>query len=123
MFSPAEARQYAAFPQAERVAAWFTGWTRKAALLKATGERSQRPFSSFDVDLSPTAALSPVHVGPEDDRWFLRSFSPTAGFTAAVAGDFPIHVLNHLHWPCPSELAERLPSADRPRAVASVSQI
>ena len=47
--------QYAAFPQAERLAAWFTGWTRKAALLKATGESAERPLSSFDVDLSPTA--------------------------------------------------------------------
>ena len=101
MFSRAEASQYRALPPSERVAAWFSGWTRKAAFLKATGEVSERPFNSFDVDLSPAATAPWVNAGP-DHEWFIRSFTPADGFTAAVAGDFPIEMLNRREWVAPA---------------------
>jgi 4'-phosphopantetheinyl transferase len=97
MFSPAEARQYAEFPASEQPAAWFSGWTRKAAFLKASGEQFDRPHNSFDVDLSPAATAPRIDAGP-GSSWFLRSFSPASDFTAAVAADFPIEVLNRLEW-------------------------
>jgi 4'-phosphopantetheinyl transferase len=100
MFSRVEASQYRSFSPSDRVAAWFSGWTRKAAFLKATGESTERPLNSFDVDLSPTATAPWVNAGP-DREWFIRSFTPAPGFTAAVAGDFPIDTLNRREWTAP----------------------
>jgi 4'-phosphopantetheinyl transferase len=107
MFSPAEARQYAGFPSADRAAAWFSGWTRKSALLKATGEsRADRRLNAFEVDLSPSASAPHVKASP-DRPWFMRSFSPASGFAAAVAGDFPIESLNRREWTGPADTLER----------------
>ena len=105
VFSPAEARQYAEFPPSERAAAWFSGWTRKAAFLKASREQFDRPHNSFDVDLSPAATTPRVDAGP-GSSWFLRSFPPASNFTAAVAADFPIEVLNRLDWAGPTDALE-----------------
>jgi len=97
LFAPAEARQYAGTPADERQAAWFACWTRKEAFLKATGEVLERPLDSFAVDLSPSATAPRVTVGMESG-WWMRSFSPADGYVAAVAGDFPIAILNTFDW-------------------------
>jgi 4'-phosphopantetheinyl transferase len=111
MFCPAEARQYASFPAADRAAAWFSGWTRKAAFLKASGDRTERPHNSFAVDLSPAAIAPRVNAGP-GTPWFLRSFSPASGHAAAVAADFPIQVLNRLEWLGPVDTIELASTRD-----------
>src|SRR5262249_7559027 len=97
LFAPAEVRQYAGTPADERQAAWFACWTRKEAFLKATGEVLERPLDSFAVDLSPFATAPRVTVGMESG-WWMRSFSPADGYAAAVAGDFPIAILNPFDW-------------------------
>jgi 4'-phosphopantetheinyl transferase len=48
-FSPAEAAAYAALPKAEQARAFFLAWTRKEAVVKATGEGLLRSLSSFTV--------------------------------------------------------------------------
>jgi len=112
LFTAAEARQYASFAPADRPAAWFSGWTRKSALLKATGQSvSDRQLSSLEVDLSPSATSPTVISGA--DTWFMRSFSPAQGFTAAIAGDFPIEIVNRLEWVGPADI-------ERPATVDSV---
>jgi 4'-phosphopantetheinyl transferase len=119
MFSPAEARQYASFPAADRAAAWFSGWTRRTAFLKASGDGTETPRNSFDVDLSPAAIAPRVNAGP-GAPWFLRSFSPSSGHAAAVAADFPIQVLNRLEWPGPIDTLAFAPTRDvhEPHAIA-----
>lgn len=120
LFAPAEAGQYAALPPTERVAAWFSGWTRKEAFLKALGEPSQRPFNSFEVDLSPDASRPRIDAGP-DAGWSMRSFSPALGFIAAVAGDYPLDLLDRFEWPGPIptlEIPSILDTLDRPTAPA-----
>jgi 4'-phosphopantetheinyl transferase len=119
LFAPGEARQYAALQPANRQAAWFSCWTRKEAFLKATGELTERPLDSFEVDLSPTASNPRVSVGSETG-WWMRSFSPSQGYVGAVAGDFPIAVLNSFEWTTAGEavVSARVASLDRATVLA-----
>jgi 4'-phosphopantetheinyl transferase len=52
-FSPAEQTEYRAVPTAQRDFAFLLGWTRKEAVVKATGAGMALPFDAFDVTLSP----------------------------------------------------------------------
>src|SRR5262249_6058087 len=52
-FSAAECRVYAGLPDDQKPAAFFRGWTRKEAYLKATGLGLALPLDSFDVSLAP----------------------------------------------------------------------
>jgi 4'-phosphopantetheinyl transferase len=115
-FTDGEARQYAAFAPRERVAAWFSGWTRKEAIRKASGAAS---LHGLDVDLTPQA--SSVSVAGEAGSWFARSFVPVPGFTAAIAADFPIDVLNRLEWVCATEFPDiRVPLQSSPALTLTV---
>lgn len=82
------ARHYFTLREEEEVRAdplsFFTIWTRKEAVLKATGEGLHRPLASVDV----TAAPGPVRVL---DRWVVRDLPPVEGYTAALAveGEWP----------------------------------
>jgi 4'-phosphopantetheinyl transferase len=112
-FAPAEAQQYAAMPADDRQAAWFACWTRKEAFLKATGELLERTVDSFEVDLTP-AATAPSVTAAGETGWWMRSFSPAAGYVAAVAGDFPIAMLNSYDWtPADAESALCRPVEER----------
>ena len=75
--SPAE-RARAASPDP---AAFFRTWTRKEALLKATGEGLATPMTAI------TLAADGAGVGWGDgQRWWLRDLSPAPDHPAAVAG-------------------------------------
>lgn len=89
-FSEAERAEFRALPPAARPAAFFNCWTRKEAFIKAVGEGLSRPLHSFDVSLTPgkPARLLRVAQHPgEEKRWFLSSFEPAPGYTAAVIAE------------------------------------
>jgi 4'-phosphopantetheinyl transferase len=76
-----------AVPPAERLQAFFNCWTRKEAVVKASGEGLSRPLDSFEVSLAPDEparllAWTEIDQQPE---WSLQAFTPEAGFVAAVA--------------------------------------
>lgn len=68
-FSHGELRAYRALEPSDRVAGFFTCWTRKEACLKALGGGLQSSLSEFDAP----------------PGWGLRSFSPAPGHAAALA--------------------------------------
>lgn len=53
VFTRAELRQLEELPEAERALAFFTGWTRKEAVVKALGTGISQPLDSFAVSLLP----------------------------------------------------------------------
>ena len=87
-FSAVERAALTALPASQRRAAFFAGWTRKEALLKARGEGLSRPPGSFDVTLTPGEPARVLRVEGAPDaprRYALRAWHPAAGFVAALA--------------------------------------
>ncbi|MCE5229458.1 4'-phosphopantetheinyl transferase superfamily protein [bacterium] len=102
-FSKAEIAAYTALPQDQRLDAFYAGWTRKEAYIKALGEGLARPLHSFDVSLAPNddpPALLCVHNAPDEPaRWQMRSLNPGEDYAAAVIAEHPDWTLSEFSWP------------------------
>jgi 4'-phosphopantetheinyl transferase len=70
-FSPRERAAYSALAPRDRPLAFLECWTRKEALAKALGDGLSMPLDALDVSRAP--------------GWSLHSFTPLAGFIAALA--------------------------------------
>jgi 4'-phosphopantetheinyl transferase len=93
VFSPRERRALDALPPSGRLAAFYLGWTRKEAYLKALGDGLARPLDRFSVSLSPgePARLLDAFGDPEEPaRWSLLDVTPWPGFAACLAAPGPL---------------------------------
>lgn len=91
VFSPAERVELWQVPPASRPEAFFNGWTRKEAYIKARGDGLQR-LADFDVSLGPCEPVRLRRVQGEPDepaRWSLTALTPIPGFAAAVCVEGP----------------------------------
>lgn len=89
-FSPEEVAALRALPPAERKAAFFRGWSRKEAYLKARGDGIHYGLRHFTVSLAPDepAALLANTLHPEEvTRWTLRNLDVGPDFAACVAAE------------------------------------
>jgi 4'-phosphopantetheinyl transferase len=85
-FSREEAAEFCAVPAASRRQAFFNGWTRKEAYIKAIGEGLACPLDSFAVTLEPGASAGFRRIdGDAVDAWRLWAFSPSDLYVGAVA--------------------------------------
>jgi 4'-phosphopantetheinyl transferase len=81
-FSPQEVAELRALPTSHHAQAFFLGWTRKEAYVKAKGEGLHIPLESFSVSLTPD---QPERLECADShRWGLRSLCPAPGYVGAV---------------------------------------
>lgn len=88
VFSPAELADYLAHEGDARRIAFFNGWTRKEAFIKATGEGMTRALKGFDVVITPGEPPAVRRIEDHADdvaRWSLHAFEPVSGYVAAVA--------------------------------------
>jgi 4'-phosphopantetheinyl transferase len=86
VFSPAERHDLAGVGETARAEAFFNGWTRKEAYIKARGDGLQR-LTDFDVTLVPREPVELRRMDGEPDepaRWSLSALMPVAGFAAAL---------------------------------------
>jgi 4'-phosphopantetheinyl transferase len=86
VFSAAERAALAAVPADRRVDAFFAGWTRKEAYIKARGEGIGL-LGAIEVALTPGDAPRLIRVAGQPDelqRWSMEALSPVPGFAAAV---------------------------------------
>lgn len=91
-FSPVEAAQLSALSGEAWRQSFFRCWTRKEALVKATGEGLGRDTRSFSVSLaaeaSPAAPLTVAGFdtrGAGDAAWTLAPIETPAGYSGALA--------------------------------------
>jgi 4'-phosphopantetheinyl transferase len=98
VFGPEELDELQSLSGAEAQAAFFRGWTRKEAYLKALGVGLTRDPRSVRVSLRADERLEVFDAsnrrGP---RWLLRSFTPMPGFHAALAIGAPAIELRFWH--------------------------
>jgi 4'-phosphopantetheinyl transferase len=83
-FSPGELCRWRSVAPAWRTEAFFNGWTRKEAYLKARGHGLSVALDSFEVSLVPgePACLLRGCAG-----WSVQSFEPVPGYQAAVVAE------------------------------------
>jgi 4'-phosphopantetheinyl transferase len=81
LFSPPELREFRGFAPEHRMAAFFDGWTRKEAFIKARGLGLALPLESFDVSLAPSDRPA-LYRGC--DGWSARCVAPAPHCSATV---------------------------------------
>jgi 4'-phosphopantetheinyl transferase len=117
-FSPNEVAELETVePEPARLRAFFNGWTRKEAFLKALGDGLARPLDSFDVTLKPgdPPRLLRTEGDPEEARRFsLHAFEPETGYVAAVAVRGHAWDVRQVRWHWVEE--RRSPDAMPPRS-------
>ena len=91
-FSRRESAALMALPWNERRTAFFRGWTRKEAFLKAMGRGISMGLDTFDVSLGPEdppAVLATRFEPDEGGSWMLNDLNVAEGYAAALAADGP----------------------------------
>jgi 4'-phosphopantetheinyl transferase len=103
VLSPREYAVFRALPREQRQTAFFCGWTRKEAYLKACGDGLSRELNRVDVSLAPfePARRLGIQGGPQaSSRWSLQELAPAPGYVAAVASEGEnAPPLSCLQWP------------------------
>ncbi len=86
IFTAREQQALVALPEGQRLRAFFDGWTRKEAYLKARGDGLSLPPTAIEIDMT-LGAREALRLPPDDagGPWSLVSLDPEAGYTAAVA--------------------------------------
>jgi 4'-phosphopantetheinyl transferase len=87
-FTPQEFARIAALPDSAQRPAFFRGWTRKEAFLKARGDGLWLGLDQFEVSLDPdpSPGLLRTEWDPEEAlRWSLHDLDVADGFAAALA--------------------------------------
>jgi 4'-phosphopantetheinyl transferase len=101
-FSQRESALLQALPPEERNAAFFNAWTRKEALLKATGKGISFGLDRVEVALAPGQPAQFVSLDGDKRKaggWALWSLTPAPGYVAAVALETTDHRLSCWGWP------------------------
>jgi 4'-phosphopantetheinyl transferase len=98
-FSPAERAELDGLPADRKLASFFSGWTRKEAYLKASGDGLTSALDQFSVsmDCDQPARLLEVKDDPlELSRWSLVALNPAPGTIATLAVEG--HHWHLAHW-------------------------
>jgi 4'-phosphopantetheinyl transferase len=86
--SPRELALYGQLPPEQRPPAVLRTWTCKEAFLKALGVGLSRPLAQLEVTFSISEPVRLLATGSEQESpvdWLLESWSPRAGWFAALA--------------------------------------
>ncbi|MEO5702642.1 MAG: 4'-phosphopantetheinyl transferase superfamily protein [Gammaproteobacteria bacterium] len=105
-FSPREITVLHSLPPQGQQTAFYAGWTRKEAYIKAVGKGLSLDLDQFDVELRPhmPAALLSVKGDPrEAARWTLQEVVPAPGYAGAIAAEGDDWQLKCWQWQDESE--------------------
>jgi 4'-phosphopantetheinyl transferase len=89
-FSPHEIRTLQSLPEAMKCEAFFNGWTRKEAFVKACGEGLSLPLNQFTVPLETgehVILLQADGNSKKTSHWTFKRIIPADGYIAALAAE------------------------------------
>ncbi len=92
MFSSRENAELAALAPEDKLPGFFRGWTRKEAVLKATGEGIASGTNQIEVSLTPATPCRLLGFKGDAARcsqWSLLHLDPAPDFVGAVAVEWP----------------------------------
>lgn len=92
MFSACELAELAALVAEDKLSGFFNAWTRKEAVLKATGAGITSGTKHLDVSLTPSMPFRLLGFRGESapcGEWSLEHLEPAPGFVGAVAVPWP----------------------------------
>ena len=82
-FSENEQQSFFSQPEEQRQLSFVKGWTRKEAILKATGE-GLSAMKNYEVSFEPNTN-KPIINTISDQSFKVKDFTPTDGYTACLA--------------------------------------
>lgn len=88
IFSAPELDELHALPELQQREAFFNGWTRKEAYLKATGEGLTDALPAIEVTLAPGQEPKLLRLAGDAEaarQWTMRAIPLPGGFAGAVA--------------------------------------
>ncbi|MBU1109447.1 MAG: 4'-phosphopantetheinyl transferase superfamily protein [Candidatus Riflebacteria bacterium] len=97
-FSPTEQSSWAQYQQADTQRTFFRGWTRKEAVLKATGE-GIAGLAHNEISFAPDLQKAMIsYCGSKDAAvsWFFYELEPAPDFIAALACQVSLNVVREL---------------------------
>jgi 4'-phosphopantetheinyl transferase len=87
-FSPSEFQKLRALPADQQREAFYCGWTRKEAYLKARGEGLSFPLDRVEVSLTPDEPAMILKASGDrgvSRRWIVQHLPPAPGYIGAAA--------------------------------------
>ena len=85
-FAPEERAALSVLDPQARARAFFLGWTRKEAVVKATGAGLRADLDSFAVTLDPDVPARLIRIdGQRPEVWRLPGFAPRHDLAGAIA--------------------------------------
>jgi 4'-phosphopantetheinyl transferase len=101
VFSPAEIAVLGRLTLPQKREAFFTGWTRKEAIVKALGAGLGYPVQELTVSMAPDEPVRLIHADDaaiDSSLWTLEALFPAPGYVGAVAHRGARRTLRLLEW-------------------------
>jgi 4'-phosphopantetheinyl transferase len=89
-FAEAETADYLAAPPDRRAEAFYNGWTRKEAFIKAIGDGLAHPLERFRVSLLPDEPARLLSIDSDANkarRWKMLALDPGDGYAGALVAE------------------------------------
>jgi 4'-phosphopantetheinyl transferase len=102
IFSPREWAELVMVRPEARLSAFFSGWTRKEAVLKTMGEGIAAGMRHIEVSLTPGLPPHVLAIRGQTDacsQWTLHHLVPAPDFVAAIAVQRPNVRFSYKSWP------------------------
>jgi 4'-phosphopantetheinyl transferase len=94
IFTGREQRVLASLPEYQRRLAFFRGWVRKEAYVKARGEGLSIAPDSFEVSLLANESAA-LYLQSSDQPWSLHTLEPGEGYMGAVVVEGAVQQLRY----------------------------
>jgi 4'-phosphopantetheinyl transferase len=101
-FTPSEREALAGLTAEQQLTAFFRGWTRKEALIKADGQGLAHPLDQVEVGLGNHTSSDPAHFPPGASppySWKLHSLELPQGYVGALAAPAADGCIRYFEWP------------------------